>query len=60
MIQLKVETYCENCKDFEADVSKSVLYNDDVMLYETYIRCENAGHCKQLYEYLKGEINGKS
>lgn len=63
MLELKVEKYCENCMDFEADVNKSKYYIGDVYnsyACDTYIQCKNSGRCKKLYKYLKGEINGKS
>ena len=61
MLELKAEIYCENCSHFEADVFKSVEYEvSNKTVCDTYVTCKYAGHCKRLYEYLKGEINGKS
>lgn len=56
MIELEVEEYCQNCSDFEADVSRiaGIIYCD------TFIRCEHRGKCGQLYDYIKrNEVNKK-
>lgn len=57
MITLDVESYCNNCPGFEADVYITCLhspYNDEQM-YNTFIRCGNRNKCKTIYDYLKEE-----
>lgn len=62
MINLKVEDYCQNCPDFEADVDKEKLYQHDlfefepIMISETVVTCTRAHRCANLVRYLKKEI----
>ena len=55
-IQLKLDSYCEDCDRFEAETNKTALYcNSERTLCETTITCRNRKKCKEIYEYLKGE-----
>lgn len=62
-IQLKLDSYCEDCNRFEAETNKTALYsNSEMTLCETTITCTNRIKCKEIYEYLKakGEQNDKT
>ena len=52
MIKLQVEEYCNDCKEFEACVSK-LMYGYSGCL--TTITCEHAEKCKVLAEYIKNK-----
>lgn len=56
MIILDVQDYCQNCKDFDADVEKPkrVLSGDgNVLQTDTIIRCENRNRCEGIKKYLE-------
>lgn len=69
MIELKVEPYCHDCPDFEADVSKrhervEGAFDQRIMdypvkeIYCTIVRCAHANRCRAIKRYLekpKGE-----
>lgn len=66
MIELKVESYCHDCPDFEADVSKrrETLRDDgsDVALLEyqyTMVRCAHAARCRAVKRYLEKQQKGE-
>lgn len=65
MIKLDVNQYCQNCTEFEPEITQrpdqfnccgfddsggSYLYGD------TIIECEHRRRCEALYNYLKGEL----
>ena len=66
-IKLEVQSYCENCSVFDADVEMpSKLYDSDMPLYQTdtVIRCSHRNTCARLIRYFaeesrKGEIKKK-
>lgn len=48
MIKLVVEPYCQNCKEFEPDFEKQVLYSDTPKRMEicnTVIFCQHRDRC---------------
>lgn len=55
MIQLEVDPFCRNgCPNFEPDVSKSHMYNDnELYITVTTIRCENRQRCRNHMDYLR-------
>ena len=57
-IKLEVQSYCENCSVFDADVEMpSKLYDGDMPLYQTdtVIRCSYRKCCAMLIRYLAEE-----
>ena len=52
MINLKIEDYCQECPDFEAEVEK-ITFSDLPVKNDTLIRCKNHVRCLFLYEHLK-------
>lgn len=58
MITLDVESYCNNCPGFEADVDITCLHDEQMYkMYNTFIRCRNRNKCKTIYDHLKEESN---
>ena len=66
-IKLEVQSYCDNCLVFDADVERPTkLYDGGTILYQTdtVIRCSYRKCCAMLIRYLaeeskKGEIKKK-
>ena len=66
MIDLKVESYCQQCPEFEADVKKDSFVEedfDDIHNYviertitNTSVTCKHRTRCLGMVEYLKGKI----
>ena len=57
-IKLEVQSYCENCLVFDADVERPTkLYGGDMPLYQTdtVIRCSYRKCCAMLIKYLAEE-----
>ena len=57
-IKLEVQSYCENCSVFDADVEKPTkLYGGDMSLYQTdtVIRCSHRNTCARLIRYFTEE-----
>lgn len=56
-IKLEVEDYCQECMDFEADVTAPVKIQipgqDDLMLSDTVVRCEYRNRCRAIKRYLE-------
>lgn len=62
MINLKVEKYCENCPEFEADVDKTSYFSSSMQsihksFCNTVITCEHRGRCRVIMDYLSKEKN---
>lgn len=63
MIQLDVESYCQDCSDFDPIVQR--LYANGCV-YQQTVTCENIQHCRKICEYvrqchereMKGEKDG--
>lgn len=61
MIFLKVEDYCHNCPDFEADVKTSCAEHWDmerhsyIRLVNTLITCEHCDRCACQMKYLEDQ-----
>ena len=56
MIKLDIQPYCEQCCDFEPDVTRPRKLTDDIGTYiltDTIIRCEHAKRCENIRRYLK-------
>ena len=64
MIDLKVESYCSQCPEFEADVKKESFVaenHEDMYIIErtitnTSVTCKHRTRCLGMVEFLKGEI----
>lgn len=57
MIQtsLKIEEYCNNCPNFDANVEQwNHTVADSVNSVEVIISCKYENHCKYLMGHLKG------
>ena len=52
MINLKIEDYCQECPDFEAEVEK-ITFSDLPVKNDTLIRCKNRIRCLFLYKHLE-------
>lgn len=56
MIELKVEEYCHNCPEFEADVDVDDFgyktYNGYILHTNTTVKCEHAKRCQAIFEYF--------
>ena len=63
-IKLEVQSYCENCLIFDADVERPAkLYDGDMPSYQTdtVIRCSRRNTCARLIRYLAEErIKGET
>lgn len=70
MIELKVEMYCHECPDFEADVSSrtesiDVGYNtflgefETKKVHSTTVRCAHAARCRAVKRYLEKQQKGE-
>lgn len=65
MIQLDVESYCQDCSDFDPIVQR--LYANGRICQQT-VTCEHIQHCRKICEYVrqcheretKGEENEKN
>ena len=60
MIRLDISEYCNDCCDFEPDVTKPVrtaLYSDDenknIVQSDTIVRCKHAKRCESIKRYLE-------
>ena len=52
-IKLKVDPYCEQCPDFEPEVTKEELVCDnEVFRTDTYIYCKHRLRCDAILDYL--------
>lgn len=60
-IKLEVEDYCQECMDFEADVTgpQRVRFCSETALSDTIVRCEYRKRCAALKRYLEGYIKAK-
>lgn len=50
MIKLDVESYCQDCSDFEPMVQR--LYAGGTVLDQT-VTCENIQHCRKICEHVR-------
>lgn len=50
MIQLDVESYCQDCSDFYPIVQR--LYADGRVYHQT-VTCEHIQHCQKICEYVR-------
>ena len=63
MIRLDIQPYCEQCCDFDPDVTKPVkntIYSDEqiVLQTDTIVRCKNAKRCEHIKRYLEQQSRG--
>ena len=56
-IELRVESYCTFCPDFEVEVTKMdvTMAMDSTRRVLTTIKCKNTAKCERLYERLRSE-----
>lgn len=63
MIRLEVEPYCQDCLDFEPDVTKPTrMYAADEVvgaLGDTVVRCEYRNRCRAVKRYLEQQMKGE-
>ncbi len=66
MIRVEVEEYCQNCLDFNPDVTKpqrviAPMTEEPLHLGNTVIRCSYRNRCASIKRYLerqsKGDVN---
>lgn len=57
MIDLKVEDYCHECPEFEADTRKSALFADgEIVAAECVIVCEHSAKCAHIKQFLEDQL----
>ena len=60
MIVLKVEDYCQSCRDFTADVTSPAriytLDGVDTTLGDTIVQCEYRKRCAGIKRYLETQV----
>ena len=63
MIKLDIPQYCQNCIEFEPEITQSPYqvncdcFGGGSCLYgDTIIECEHRRRCEAIYNYLKGEL----
>lgn len=57
MIKLDVDDYCQNCGNFEAEITTIEKgYTWQEKSYDTIITCKNRDKCKEAMEYLKSKM----
>ena len=70
MIELKVEEYCHDCPDFEADVIKSkesyenrynpmTMQTEEHVFVRTTVHCAHANRCRAVKRYLEKKQKGE-
>lgn len=59
MIKLVVEPYCQNCKEFEPDFEKQILYSDlkRMEMCNTVIFCHHRDRCNWAIDHYQKEVN---
>lgn len=56
MIELKVEEYCHECPEFEAETQKSYLSADGkIAAVECVVVCEHAQKCRCIKRFWEGQ-----
>ena len=53
MIELRVKSYCQNCRFFEPTVN--TLFNANYAV-QTIVTCENDDRCRDIYKNIKDEL----
>lgn len=63
MIKLEIQSYCNQCFDFEPDVTKperisirSDFYEQEVLQTDTIVKCKYAKRCENIRRYLKQQL----
>lgn len=56
MINLDIESYCNNCDGFEAKTIKMETFHENGYFSDTTIQCENKRKCARMYEHIKREV----
>ena len=57
MIELKVEDYCHECTEFEAETRKGFLTADGtIVAVECVVVCKNRQQCRYIKRFLEGQI----
>lgn len=60
MIDIKLEPYCQNCKELELNHDIKNFYGYDkqnyIHIYKHVITCKHAECCKNIAEYIKSQI----
>lgn len=49
MIELKIEKYCEDCPNFEPEVTVDYYYDGKPI---KYIACTKAEDCQRMFQYI--------
>lgn len=60
MIKLNVCKYCQDCIEFEPQVTQrpeklNADFCDSIFYGDTIVECVHRRHCEALYNFLKGE-----
>ena len=55
MIKLQIESYCENCPEFEVEQDTTTLNSIGFCEAVHTLSCEHAEKCKNLFNYIWGE-----
>ena len=62
MIRVEVEKYCDNCNQFDPDVSYPVNAYSGSEVYmttDTVIRCKDRKRCERLKHHIKKEMEAR-
>lgn len=63
MIRLEVEDYCQECRDFTADVipprKEFPDWGGDCVMTDTIIHCEYRHRCSKIRHYLERQMRGE-
>lgn len=67
MIRLDVETYCQECLDFTADVikperevSEDIKGKRHVAYTDTIVQCKHRRRCSSIKRYLEQQVKGEA
>lgn len=62
MIRVEVEPYCQQCLDFEPDVTKPerhMLKGTELVFSDTIIQCKHRKRCAGLVRFLERQSKGE-
>lgn len=58
-IKLDIHEYCQECRDFTADVERPIrMVADDntIIQTDTVVRCEYRGRCEAIRRFLEKQV----
>ena len=61
MITLEVNSYCQDCLNFEPEVIKDTFYNQglDKRIVTTKVCCKHNYRCELLLKHIKSQVRDK-